>query len=196
MALLDRRTLDTSQVIESAATVADREGFDAVTLTRIAEELGVRQPALYRHVDGYDELVKQLALRGREILAQALTEAAIGVSGSGAVVAIGRAWRNVVRTHPGLYAATDHYPCAGDAELEEAVERIVTILARALASFQIDEEEKMHVARGLRSAFHGFSHLESGKGHPHEQDLDDTFDHLMELLIAGINRLERENEKS
>ena len=191
MSGLPRRTLDQARVIECASSLADLEGFDAVTLTRVANELGVRQPALYRHVDGYDDLVKQLALRGREKLARSLTEAAIGVSGPDAVVAIGRAWREVVRTHPGLYAATDRCPCAGDVELEEAVERIVAVIARALGSFSIDEDERVHVARGLRSSFHGFSHLESGDGHPHEHDLDDTFDHLLELLIAGIRHLER-----
>ncbi|MCQ3815196.1 MAG: WHG domain-containing protein [Acidimicrobiia bacterium] len=190
MTLLDRRTLDSSQVIECAATLADAEGFEAVTLTRVADELGVRQPALYRHVDGYDALIKCLALRGRELLADALTETAVGVSGNAAVVAIGRAWRALVKKHPGLYAATDRYPCAGDLELEDAVERIVAIVARALASFDLDEDERMHVARGLRSAFHGFAHLESGNGHPHEHDLDDSFDHLLELLIAGIRHLE------
>lgn len=193
MTVLHKRTLNPAQVIECASVIADREGFDAVTLTRVADELGVRQPALYRHVNGYDDLVQLLALRGREKLANALTEAAVGVSGEDAVVAIGRAWREVVRTHPGLYAATDRYPCAGNVELEEAVERIVAIIARALGSFSIDEAERVHVARGLRSSFHGFSHLESGDGHPHEHDLDDTFDHLLELLIAGIRHLERES---
>lgn len=190
-----RAVLDAAQVIECASELADSEGFDAVTLTRVAEQLGVRQPALYRHVDSYDDLVKLLALRGREILAAALTEAAIGVAGEDAVVAIGRAWREVVRVHPGLYAATDRYPCAGDVELEQAVERIVTIIAQALSGFSIDAQQRVHVARGLRSSFHGFSHLESGDGHPHEHDLDDTFDHLLELVIAGIRDLERESAR-
>ena len=41
-----RRTLDTDQVVLSAAVLADTEGLDVVTLTRVAEHLGVRQPAL------------------------------------------------------------------------------------------------------------------------------------------------------
>ena len=48
----------------------------------------------------------------------------------------------------------------------------------------------MHAARSLRSAFHGFSHLESGDGHPHPYDNDDTFDHLVELLCAGLRRMQ------
>ncbi len=186
-----RRALDSDLVITTAADLADREGLDAVTLTRVADELGVRQPALYRHVDGFDDLIRSLGLLGRERLANALTEAAIGVAGDDAVVAVGQAWRATVARHPGLYAATDRYPCAGDDELEAAVERVVDVLAQSLGSFDLDDEHRLHAARTLRSAFHGFAHLESGDGHPHPHDLDDTFDHLLELLVAGIRHLEQ-----
>jgi len=186
-----RRTLDTGQVVDAAARIADREGVEAITLTRVADELGVRQPALYRHVDGYDALIRSLGLRGREILGARLAEAAIGVAGAEAVRAVGLAWRGVVVDHPGLYAATDRYPCAGDAELEEAVERIVAVIAQSLAGFDLDDTDRVHAARSLRSAFHGFAHLESGDGHPHPEDLDDSFDELLTLLIAGVRNLER-----
>ena len=82
---MSRRTLDTDQVVDCAAELADAEGLDAVTLTRVAERLGVRQPALYRHVDNYDALIRALGLRGREILANRLGEAAVGLAGDDAV---------------------------------------------------------------------------------------------------------------
>ena len=187
---MPRATLDTQKVIDEAATIADAEGLDAVTLTRVADRLGVRQPALYRHVEGYDDLIRSLGLRGRELLAARLSTAAQGVAGPDVVRALGDAWRGVVRDAPGLYAATDRYPCAGDAELEDAVEEIVTIIARSLGGFDLDETQRIHVARALRSSFHGFAHLESGDGHPHPHDLEETFRGLVDLLVAGIRQLE------
>ena len=186
-----RRALDPVQVVDAAARIADREGIETVTLTRVAAELGVRQPALYRHVDGYDDLVRRLGLRGREILGTALAEAAIGVSGEEAVRAVGRAWRAMVADHPGLYAATDRCPCVGDEELEAAVERIVAVIALSLAGFDLDDTARVHAARSLRSALHGFAHLEAGDGHPSPENLDDSFDELLTLLIAGVRNLER-----
>ncbi|MEM7142635.1 MAG: WHG domain-containing protein [Actinomycetota bacterium] len=186
-----RGTLDTEQVVDAAAVIADKEGIEAVTLTRVAEELGVRQPALYRHVDSYDDLIRSLGLRGRELLSERLTAAAVGVSGAEAVRAVGRAWREVVSDHPGLYAATDRYPCADDPELEAAVDAIVDVIAQSLNGFDLDADASVHAARSLRSAFHGFAHLESGDGHPHPLDLDDSFDELLTLLISGVRNLER-----
>ena len=73
---MSRAPLTPTQVIDEAARLADAEGLDAVTLTRVADALGVQQPALYRHVDGYDDLIRSLGLRGRELLAERLSEAA------------------------------------------------------------------------------------------------------------------------
>ena len=191
-----RRPLDRQRVISAAAQVADADGLDKLTLTRVAVALGVRQPALYRHVGGYDDLLRSLSLRGREILAQRLTDAAVGLSGDDAVAAVGHAWRKMVRDHPGIYAATDRYPCAGDAELEAAVERVLAVLGQALRGYDLNEADRVHAARALRSAFHGFSHLESGDGHPLPHDPEDTFGHLVELLCAGVHRLSRRSAVS
>ena len=191
-----RRPLDRERVISAAAQIADAEGLDKLTLTRVAGMLGVRQPALYRHVGGSDDLLRSLSLRGREILAQRLADAAVGLSGDDSVAAVGHAWRKMVRDHPGIYAATDRYPCAGDAELEAAVERVLAVLGQALRGYDLSEADRVHATRALRSAFHGFSHLESGDGHPLPHDPEDTFGHLVELLCAGVHRLSRRSALS
>lgn len=185
-ACMARNPLDKEQVVAVAAALADRDGLDAVTLTQVANELDVRQPALYRHVENYNDLMRSLGLLGRETLMNALTEAALGVAGEEAVAATGHAWRRVAKEHPGLYAATDRFPCAGDPELEAAVDDIVAVIAASLEGFDLDEDHQVHAARALRSAFHGFAHLESGDGHPHPHGLDETFDGMIELLCAGI----------
>lgn len=184
-----RGQIDEEAVIVTAGILADAEGLDGLTLTRVAKELGISQPALYRHVDGYDDLLRSLSLRGRQLLAERLQASAVGVSGDDAVRAMGYAWRQAMHDHPGLLAATDRYPCAGDAELEEAVDTIVAILGQALAAYELAPDDTVHAARALRSAFHGFAHLESGDGHPRPHDLDETFDHIIDLLCAGIGRL-------
>ena len=173
----------------TAGAIADAEGLDAVTLTRIARDLGISQPALYRHVDGYDDLLRRMSLEGRQLLAERLQAAAVGVSSDDAVRAMGRAWRQTMRDRPGLMAATDRYPCAGDPELEAAVEAIVDTLGLALIGYDLSPDDQVHAARALRSAFHGFSHLEAGDGHPQPHDLDDTFEHIVDILCRGMHRL-------
>ncbi|MBG0561385.1 TetR/AcrR family transcriptional regulator C-terminal domain-containing protein [Actinoplanes aureus] len=52
-----RQALNREQVVRAAMAIADREGLAAVSIRRLAIELGVRPMSLYRHVATKDELV-------------------------------------------------------------------------------------------------------------------------------------------
>ncbi|MEF9884963.1 TetR/AcrR family transcriptional regulator [Streptomyces sp. P9-A4] len=51
-----RASLTPGRIADAAIGIADREGFAAVTMRKVAAELGVAPMAAYRHVDGKDEL--------------------------------------------------------------------------------------------------------------------------------------------
>ncbi|GAA1870523.1 GntR family transcriptional regulator [Asanoa iriomotensis] len=56
-----RRALRREQVLRAAIEIADVEGLDAVSMRRLAVELGVGPMSLYRHVANKDDLVAQMA---------------------------------------------------------------------------------------------------------------------------------------
>jgi AcrR family transcriptional regulator len=49
--------LSTEQIVSAAIEIADREGLGALTMRRVAEELGFTTMALYRYVPSKDELL-------------------------------------------------------------------------------------------------------------------------------------------
>ncbi|MEQ4718451.1 TetR/AcrR family transcriptional regulator [Nonomuraea sp. B19D2] len=53
-----RQTLSPHRIATAAVAVADAEGLDAITMRRLATELGVAPMAAYRYVSGKDELVE------------------------------------------------------------------------------------------------------------------------------------------
>ena len=53
--------LGREQVLSAAIAIADAEGLDAVSMRRLAAELGAGSMTLYRYVDGKDDLVRQMA---------------------------------------------------------------------------------------------------------------------------------------
>jgi AcrR family transcriptional regulator len=57
------RTLDRESVVDAALRVLDAEGLDAVTIRRVAEELGTSGTALYTYVRDKDQLVELLVDR-------------------------------------------------------------------------------------------------------------------------------------
>ena len=185
-----RQRLSRSTVIDMAATIADAEGIDAVTLSRLAADAGVKQPALYRHVSGIDELRKLLSLRARALLVQELTNAINGCTRDAAVLAAAQAWREFVRTHPGLYSATDRVPSIGDTDVELSLAQVVATLTTALDGYQLSDAQRAHCARSLRSALHGFCVLEKDHGHPEPFALESSLQNLVQLFCRGIETLE------
>lgn len=184
-----RQRLNRAIVIELAAAVADSEGIDAVTLQRIADDAGVKQPALYRHVSSIDDLRKELALLARRMLAESLVTAQHGLSRRDAVRSVAVAWRDFVQTHPGIYTATDRVPSVGDPDIETSLSAVVNALDSALAGYGLSAAQRSQCARSLRSALHGFCVLEKDNGHPEPYALDEGLDNLVDLFCRGVETL-------
>ena len=55
-----RRGLTLDQILDAAVAVADAEGFSALSMSRLAKELGYTTMSLYRYVDSKDTLVQLL----------------------------------------------------------------------------------------------------------------------------------------
>jgi AcrR family transcriptional regulator len=182
-----RAGLDRDRVVIAAAQIADADGLDAVTLARVATELGVRSPSLYNHVEGRDGLVRGVALLGLAQLRDALREAAIGRAGADALAAAAGAYRAYVLAHPGRYAAGAITPAAPeDADLVAAATAVVDVLAAVLRGWSLDEEDTVHALRAFRSAVHGFASLEAAGGFGLPIDLDASFGRLIAMLTAGL----------
>ncbi len=183
-----RRALNRDVVVAAAADLVDKHGINALTLTRLAESLGVTQPALYNHVRSAGDCLYALALLARQQLLAELRAAAIGRAEDDAVCAVAEAWRTYVRKHPGLYAATDRHPLAGHPELEAAVQDIVMLLCRVVKGYGLSDDDAEHAAWSLRAALHGFVVLEAEQGHPAALPLNETFSRLVLLLCSGLRR--------
>ena len=52
-----RAPLDRARVLQAAIALADRDGFDALSMRALASELGVVPMALYKHVADKDDLI-------------------------------------------------------------------------------------------------------------------------------------------
>src|SRR6476661_1699182 len=55
-----RAPVNRTRTLEVALAVADSEGIEAVTMRRLARELGVEAASLYHHVKGKDEILDGL----------------------------------------------------------------------------------------------------------------------------------------
>jgi AcrR family transcriptional regulator len=184
-----RAGLNRPAVLAAAAEMVDQEGLDHLTLAALADRLGVRSPSLYNHVGGLPDLLAALRRRGIRELGQALARAAVGKTGPDAVRAVAGAQRAFIHAHPGLYPLTvqsAHQANTPDPELEAASREVVEIVLAALAGYGFDQDESLHVVRGLRSLVHGFASLELAGGFGLPLEIDRSFEFIVQMFLDGL----------
>ncbi|MRG59526.1 TetR/AcrR family transcriptional regulator [Agromyces sp. CFH 90414] len=187
-----------------------------MTLAAVAERAGVAVPSLYKHVGGLDDLRRRIATESVRALDEVVAEANSGLaatsrsgtgsadtddgSGAAALRALARGIRSFALAHPGRYAAVQFAPtqlrdgaagdgsAAGDA-LAAAAAALLGRLDDALRAQGLPEACLVDGVRLLRSSVHGFVALEQGGGFGLPDDLDRSFDVVVEAMVAGVERL-------
>jgi AcrR family transcriptional regulator len=180
--------LDRAAVIHAAAALADTLGLEEVTLTTLANDLKIRTPSLYNHIEGLPGLRRELALLSLHMLGERLGRSVMGKARDEAILAIGHAYRGFAKEHPGLYMATVYAPAPEDKEIQEAAEEVVQIVLRVVNAYNLQGDEAIHAVRGLRSIVHGFVTLEIAHGFGLPIALDESFQYLLQAFLVGLAR--------
>jgi AcrR family transcriptional regulator len=179
--------IDRARVVAAAAELADARGLHALTLAAVAEQLHVRLPSLYNHVEGLGGLRRELALLALRELAERLRDAAVGVSGEAAVLALANAYRAYILERPGCYAATVSAPEPDDHERQRIAQSLIDTFRAGLAAYKLDGDDAIHAIRGLRSVAHGFATLELAGGFGIDLSRDESFRRLLRAYLDGLS---------
>jgi len=189
-----RKYINLQRIIETAIALADAQGFEAVTLASVAEQLGIRIPSLYNHVNGLPGLRREMTLWGVRRLTEQVRRAATGKAGDEAVLSTAHAYRAFAHAHPGIYALTLRAPSPDEPDLVAAGQEILEVILAVLQSYGLSEEDRLHAVRGLRSVLHGFVDLETRGGFRLPLDRDESFRRLVEVFIQGLHAQQGRSE--
>jgi len=173
--------------VEEAERLADEVGLARMTLAALAARLGVRQPSLYKHIEGTDGLLRSISVRAKNELAYVLARAAVGRERADAVTSIANAYRAWALEHPGRYAAAQSAPAPGDSEDQAASIAIVQLVTDILAGYRLGGDDAIDATRALRSALHGFITLESSGGFGLPVDIDRSFQRLVNGIATAFS---------
>ncbi|WP_216592574.1 TetR/AcrR family transcriptional regulator [Verrucosispora sioxanthis] len=160
-----RANLTRAVVTTAAAELADREGFEAITLSALARHFGVQTASLYSHV------------RDRSALLDSVHELALGELADRIAVAIGgRARRDALTAladaHRG-WAALQR-PAAASTVRSDAAGRLVALTLAMLRGYRLPETELVHATRLLGATINGFLALEVNGSFGHREPSSDV----------------------
>lgn len=183
---MPRAGLTVDLVVAEAARVIDVLGVEGLSLGIVAENLGVRVPSLYKHVNGMPALRRGAMLLAKNGLDEALAEAAIGRSRAEALAAISIAYRSWALQHPGLYPMTMTAPAADDDQDVAVSSGLVETVFRVLAGYGLEGDDAVDATRFLRASLHGFVSLETGRGFELPVDLERSFLRLIDSVETAL----------
>ena len=90
----------TEQIVASGRAILEAEGFEGLTMQRVAAAVGVRAPSLYKRVDGRGELVRLITVDVSLDLSRALEAAASSGDPAKDLAAIALAFRRFAHAWP------------------------------------------------------------------------------------------------
>lgn len=184
---MPRAGLNTAEVVAAGAALADEVGIGAVSLAALADRLGVRPPALYKHVDSLADLRHRIATLAMAEFGDALRDGLQGKAGVDALAAMFTALRSYIADHPGRYHATVGAAFHGpDDPLLVAGERVINSVGAVLSGYGIPSDQIDHAIRTLRCTIHGFALLQAADGFQWSNDPDESFAWMIQFIDAGL----------
>jgi AcrR family transcriptional regulator len=180
--------LSRDSIVNAALTFLDREGWDALTINALANQLGTKGPSLYNHVNSLEDLRRTVRMRVVGDIIDMLNNVAQGRTRDDAVIAMASAYRSYAHHHPGRYSAFTRMPLGGDdPEFTGATRAAAEPVISVLQSYGLEGESAFYAALEFWSAMHGFVLLEM-TGAMNGIDADAVFTDMVLRLAAGMER--------
>jgi AcrR family transcriptional regulator len=182
-----KRPLTPTAVVDVALGIVDEHGLEGLTLAAVAQRCGVATPSLYKHVANLGELKAMVGVRVLEDMTDQFTTAVLGRAGDDAVTALMHAYRAYVAARPKRYSAMPMDPLH-DPIQEAAGTKLVGVMLATLRGYGLEGSAAVHATRRLRVIVHGFASIEAGDGFGLPEDLDGTYDQLVQMYLASLRK--------
>jgi AcrR family transcriptional regulator len=169
-----RSTTRAREIVEAARRILESDGGSALTMRRLAADLGMKAPSLYKHFPDKESLELELVVLGFEETTAAF-EAALASRPRSQIAALGVAYRDYARAHPHIYRLMTDRPLPRE-RLPVGLEyRATAPLTQAMGS--------VAGARAAWALAHGLVMLEINGRFPADADVDAAWD-------VGVTALE------
>lgn len=166
--------------------MVDEVGLDQLSLTALAQRLGVRQPSLYKHIDSMAGLRRSIAIQAKVQLGEVLARAAVGRSGADAIIAMSAVYRDWALKYPARYQASMIMPGPEDEEQNAVALAAVSVIADVLTAYELEGDDAIDAIRAFRSTLHGFITLESQGAFALAADTQRSFDRMVRGFVVAL----------
>lgn len=173
-------------IVAAARRILESDGLEQLTMQRVATEVGVRAPSLYKHVRDRGDLIRLVGNDTALELADRLDDATAGILEPGlAITALARAHRAFTQSHPQSYRLLFADLPAGWRIDADANARAADALFWAVEGL-VGQDHALEAARTVVAWAHGFATMELAGAFRLGGDVDSAFDFGVATLTAAI----------
>lgn len=182
------KSLTQRDIIEAAISCVNTDGETALGVNRVARELGITPPSIYKHVESGAALRRLVALEiWRRFLALCCQSIADISDSSELLKTVAHTARAFARSQPDLYRVMTAMPLKPtEPDCAPIVQRIVTFYQRVLQPYKFTESETIHAMRMLNAAFYGFVATEQAGLLTLEPSTEASYEVMVNALIQAI----------
>lgn len=181
---MPRQGLNTETVVKTAAILVEENGYENLTLHKLADKLNIKPASLYTHIKGIDELYISLGNLALKQLSDGITNAIEGKKRAKAIRAMSDAYRNYVRQNPEMYKIILKIPHSSSYELIKTGQNVKSILFEILSQYTSDKSEIIYYSRYYHSVLHGFISLEQAGFFGNTFPVDKSLSHIIDDFIT------------
>lgn len=181
-------SLSKRDVIEAAIACIEKEGESALGVNRVARELGIKPPAIYKHLQGNTELKKAVAIAIYQRYFAQLKLKTLDLDEPRTLLkAGGLATRDFARAHPGLFRVMMQFQLQPeDPDSALVIKESQNMFKALLDSQNLSEDKLIDIMRMVNAAIVGFISLEQTGLLTLPRSTGDSFEVMLDALPFAI----------
>jgi len=184
--------LSLQSIVDTASQLIEEKGYDNFSVRELAIRLNVKAASLYNHIDGVDDINREVGMLAATRLNRALSEAVGGKTRDEAIGAMADAYRQFVKDNPELYRTIIGFPILDSGNgLRDIGRPSLDVMRKVVCQYALPDKTVTLYFRSFRSALHGFVSLETaGYFSTMDVDVDESYHFMIAGYIRGIHQLE------
>lgn len=184
-------SLTPQDVVRAAIACIDQEGADALGVNRVARELGIKPPAIYKHVKGNAGLERAVAITLWKDYLTYFDAQISGLSEPKALMFAGaQATRHYAKQHFARYSVMMGYQMKPtDAEEAAIIQRSLLLFRTSLNFDNHSESTLIDIMRMVNAAIYGFIMREQSDLMTLKRSASDSFNVMLEALLVAIQHI-------
>ena len=187
---IKEKSLTPQDVIDAAIACLDKEGESALGVNRVARELGIKPPAIYKHLDGNAALRRAVALEIWQQFLALCRQKTAGLSAHALLQAGGLATRDFAQSYPARYRVMIQFQLQPtDPETAPLIQETLDFFKRVLQSYNLTETKLIDAMRLVNAAIYGFITVEQAGLMTLERSTDASYEVMLDALIVAIQHI-------